>query len=356
MVFAVKLLAPEALASAVIGKGGAVIASMRQSTQAKIALTEHNDLYPGTDCRVLTCQANTEESLAEVTTRIIAKLAECVQSSSSGSDQLGQAGELKLRAIAPRAAVGGLIGKGGASIKQLRESTSAKISVSEAAGAGPSAEQMVTSVGSQEALEQIMTEVNRHVSALSKEAWFQGWATSSGTVSAGGAGRNGQGYGGLQAAPAYGGGMGGAGGMGFGGPGGGGAMAANSAGVDQMLRVAQGLPPYVMQDSRGFALSCVVPNRLVGGLIGRGGSGTKEVQSLTNTKIGIREIPGDPENRSMNIAGPLASTCAAYMMMMKRYLDAEAQAASGPPERLGGGGGGGGRRGAAAAQQAPAES
>lgn len=85
-----------------------------------------------------------------------------------------------------------------------------------------------------------------------------------------------------------------------------------------------------MEDSRGFALSCVVPNRLVGGLIGRGGAGTKEVQMLTGTKIGIREIPDDPDNRSLNIAGPLANTCAAYMLMMKRYLDAEAQSASAP--------------------------
>eukprot|EP00811_Abedinium_folium_P011462 NODE_20613_length_790_cov_3.907994.p1 GENE.NODE_20613_length_790_cov_3.907994~~NODE_20613_length_790_cov_3.907994.p1 ORF type:complete len:95 (-),score=24.42 NODE_20613_length_790_cov_3.907994:271-555(-) len=91
-----------------------------------------------------------------------------------------------------------------------------------------------------------------------------------------------------------------------------------------MMRVAQDMPPYVMEDSRGFALSCVVPNKLVGGLIGRGGSGTKEVQKLTGTKIGIREIPGDAANRSLNIAGPLSNTCSAYMLMMKRYLDAEA--------------------------------
>ena len=89
------------------------------------------------------------------------------------------------------------------------------------------------------------------------------------------------------------------------------------------MQVAEGLPAYVTEDPRGFALSCVVPNRLVGGIIGRGGSGTKEVQQLTGIKIGIREIPEDPDNRSMNIAGPLPNACAAYMLMMKRYLDSE---------------------------------
>ncbi len=37
------------------------------------------------------------------------------------------------------------------------------------------------------------------------------------------------------------------------------------------------------EDSRGFALSCVVPNSLVGGLIGKGGAGTREIQTLTGT-------------------------------------------------------------------------
>mmetsp|Transcript_6379 Transcript_6379/g.9897 ORF Transcript_6379/g.9897 Transcript_6379/m.9897 type:complete len:105 (-) Transcript_6379:14-328(-) len=99
--------------------------------------------------------------------------------------------------------------------------------------------------------------------------------------------------------------------------------------MDVMMRVAQGLPPHVMEDSRGFALSCVVPNHLVGGLIGRGGAGTREVQQMTNTKISIREISDDPDNRTLSITGPLASTCTAYMLMMKRYLDAEAQYARG---------------------------
>ncbi|CAE7667964.1 OTU11 [Symbiodinium pilosum] len=100
-------------------------------------------------------------------------------------------------------------------------------------------------------------------------------------------------------------------------------------GVELLTRISEGMPQYVLEDTRGFALSCVVPNRLVGGIIGRGGSGTKEVQQLTNTKIGIRDIPGDAEHRSLNIAGPLPNACAAYMLMMKRYLDSEAQAPGG---------------------------
>jgi transcription antitermination factor NusA-like protein len=299
-----KFLAPEVLAAAVIGKGGAVIAAMRQSCQAKIGLTGKNEVYPSTDCRVLTAQAATEESLNEVSKQIVSTLVEVVKSAAA-SEAVGQEGELKLKVLVPRAAVGGVIGKGGAAIKQLRETTSAKISIAEPTCSGPGAEQLFSVAGSAEALEKILSEVNHQIQLLNGEQWFSTWSTS--TSTGGAASYGGYGYG---AAPLP--------TRGYGSP-----------GIDVMCRVAQDLPSYVMEDSRGFALNCVVPNRLVGGLIGRGGAGTKEVQMSTGTKIGIREIPDDPDNRSLNITGPLANTCAAYMLMMKRYLDAEAAADKG---------------------------
>jgi len=158
----------------------------------------------------------------------------------------------------------------------------------------------VTVVGSSQAVEYVMNEVNKQIQMLKSEPWFSAWASTSSAV---------------DTVPAT---HGVASQL---------VTGAASSGLDVMTRAAQGLPPYVMEDSRGFAMSCVVPNHLVGGLIGRGGAGTREVQNSTNTKISIREIPEDPENRSLNITGPLPNTCAAYMLMMKRYLDAEAQAA-----------------------------
>lgn len=303
-----KLLTPEVLAAAVIGKGGAVIAAMRQSTHSKVSLTEHGDYYPGTDCRVLTVHAPTEEALLQVANQVIAKACETHDAFAEGLAE----GESRLRALVPRAAVGGIIGKGGAAVKQLRESSGAKISIADPMGSGPSADQAVTVIGTAESLRYVMAEVIRQTQALGGEPWFSSWGQTNSTVHGGGGGGNGAGaprmsYPATPPAPHY---------------------AQSHQGVDTMMRVAQSMPSYVMEDSRGFALSCVVPNRLVGGLIGRGGQGTREVQSITGTKIGIREIPGDPDNRSMNIAGPLASTCAAYMMMMRRYLDAEAQGAT----------------------------
>lgn len=322
-----KFLASEALSAAIIGKGGNVISDMRSKTGARISLSEHGEFFPGTECRIVTAQGPSEAALVDLANMIIAKLLETAET--APHDSLGTPEELKLSILVPKGAVGGIIGKGGSNVKQLREHSEGKISINDAQGFGNTAEQMVALVGSQTALEYIMAEVNKQVQALSDEHWFEQWAahktiggSSGGSGGRGGGGGRGDGRGDGGYGSGYSSGGGGGGGARYGR-----SYSSASSGVDLMMEVAKGLPSYVMEDQRGFALTCVVPNRLVGGIIGRGGSGTKEVQQLTGTKIGIREIPGDSDNRSLNIAGPLPSACSAYMLMMKRYLDSEAEAA-----------------------------
>mmetsp|Transcript_21305 Transcript_21305/g.40765 ORF Transcript_21305/g.40765 Transcript_21305/m.40765 type:complete len:371 (-) Transcript_21305:97-1209(-) len=320
--FVLKFLTPEVLASAVIGKGGSVISRIRESTQARVGLTDHGEFYPSTDSRILTAQAHDEDSLVEVSRQIIAKLAECADGPAAGLDTISDRDELKLKVVVPKMAVGGIIGKGGQAIKNLRETSGAKVSIAEPAVNTPSSDQLVTIIGSVQALEYVMSAVNREVQGISSESWFSSWASS--PINAGGSsdytsswnGGSRNGYPPLDQ-PSYGDGGHSSSGSGRG-------RSHGSSGIDEMIRVAQDLPSYVVEDSRGFALSCIVPEKLVGGLIGRGGSGTKDIATRTNTEIRIRELHGDSENRQLNITGPLASTCAAYMLMMKRYLDAEA--------------------------------
>jgi len=348
-----KFLCPEALASAVIGKGGAAIKQIREQTGAKLGLTDHHERYPDTDDRVLTCQGPSVDALAEVAVQIVSKVAECAQQ--TPSDAVGEVGQLRLRTLMPKAAVGGIIGRGGAAIKQLREASGAKVNIADPNGQGPGAEQVISLAGSEEALEFCLAEINRQVQAVSEEPWWLDWAEDNGCHE-GGAPKGGKGGKGGKGdiggkskgkdkgkekgkgkdrgrdwdqleedrASSY---------IGGGGRPPRGGFGADHPGARLMIDTVRNLPEHVLEDERGFALSCIVPNRLVGGLIGRAGSGTKDVQAATGTKVGIREIPGDPENRTLNIAGPLGGACAAYMLMMKRYLDAEA-------ESLGGGRGG----------------
>merc|ERR1719331_2778364 len=94
------------------------------------------------------------------------------------------------------------------------------------------------------------------------------------------------------------------------------------------------IPQNVSEDPRGFSLRCAVPNRMVDGLLGKGGGVAKEVKDLTGARIDIPNNPNDPDNRAMSITGPLFSTVAAYIHMMKQYLEIEA---SGARQEAGGG-------------------
>jgi len=320
MVAALKLLAPEELAAAVIGKGGAVITAMRERTQAKVSLSDSGSFFPRTKSRLLKVEASSLEAVADCLAEVLGKLEGCAQA--TPSEELGTPGSLKLSVVMPRAAVGAIIGKGGATIKKLQETSGAKISVSDAMSRGGSADQVVACTGSRAALDEVMAAVNTEVQALSEEDWFQGWASA-------GVPRGDDGWQDWEAPPSKGKGKGKGKGKdkdtsswSYSGwddyP--------QSQTVTRMLDIAHELPPYVMQESRGFCVSSVVPNQLTGGLIGRGGSGVKQVESRTGCKITIRDIPDDPGSKTMSITGPLASTCAAYMMMMGRYIEAEQQA------------------------------
>jgi len=307
------------------------MAEIEKSCQVTLRLTEMGDFFPNTDSRVLTVRAEAKESLNSVAKRLVAMLNEVASRDPSDSAELvldGQQhrsnggaraggvaqdaqqnveghnlvcsdGLLKLSVLLPQAGAAGLIGRGGSVIKQLVDATGCHVKVrDERIGSGPSATQKIDIRGTNEGLEQVLMEVNNQTQALKNEPWFASWASTPmamavarshlGTLS----------------------GMGQSGGV-------------AEVGMEMVGRVMDGLPNYVLEESRGFAMTCVVPHRLVGPLMGRGGSGINAVQNMTKTRIMMREIPGDADNRSMTIAGPLLNTCSAYMLMMKRYLDAE---------------------------------
>merc|ERR1740129_889823 len=100
------------------------------------------------------------------------------------------------------------------------------------------------------------------------------------------------------------GGMGSAGTFGMDAP----AASSGAQGADMVIRAVKDLPPDVAADPRGFMLRCVLPGHMVGALIGQGGSGTKEVQDFTGTRISILGGVEDP-TRIMSIEGPLLNVC-----------------------------------------------
>lgn len=107
--------------------------------------------------------------------------------------------------------------------------------------------------------------------------------------------------------------------------------ASNGALGDTSFEILQSalkmIPAQVSEDPRGFSLRCAVPTRLVQGLLGQDGRVADEVRTQTGARIEIPTNASDPDNRAMSITGPLFSTVAAYIYMMKQYLEIEASAA-----------------------------
>jgi len=321
-----KFLAPEALAGAIVGPGGSKIAAMRTESKAGVQLSDRKETYPGTDCRQLTLSCKTEEALLDLTTKILNIQLELIspegiqKSKNAGGhmsvgESLGKDGELNICLLVPRAAGGGIIGKGGSAIKQLRESSGVKkMVISEPSSPDPAADQMVNIVGSLKACQTVIKEVSKQVQALSEEALFATWLAATPGPARGGGSDADWGWNDWNS------------------------WNQNSdwnddwghnsggQGLDTLVQVARETPRIVLEDSRGFALNCTVPKNLTGGLIGRQGKNVQIVKERTNADISIRPIPDDPDHNILNIVGPLPNVTAAYMLMMKIYLDAEESA------------------------------
>merc|ERR1711924_424190 len=162
---------------------------------------------------------------------------------------MDEAAELTLKALVPYAAAGGVIGKNGASIKQLRESSGATLKLENPWGKGPGADQVMITTGSAAALEQVYNEVNKQIQLVNTESWYHTWASTSGTGK-GDSDSWGDSYQGRSWGNDY----------------------YEQHGLNMLWDTANSLPPYALEDERGFRVSCIIPSRICGGLIGVGGS------------------------------------------------------------------------------------
>merc|ERR1712183_84317 len=89
-------------------------------------------------------------------------------------------------------------------------------------------------------------------------------------------------------------------------------------GKELVMQVMDDMPSYVTQDPRGFVLRSALPNRMVGTLQKL----AVQVMGTTGTKISFQG-EASATVRMMSVEGPLFNVSAAYMLMMRRYLEVE---------------------------------
>ncbi|XP_015876680.2 protein BTR1 isoform X6 [Ziziphus jujuba] len=120
-----KFLVSNAAAGSVIGKGGATITDFQSQSGARILLSRNHEFFPGTTDRIIMVSGTINE-IIKAMDLILAKLLSELHTEESDDAEL----RTKVRLIVPNSSCGGIIGKGGSTIKSFIEDSQAGIKIS----------------------------------------------------------------------------------------------------------------------------------------------------------------------------------------------------------------------------------
>ncbi|CAL5404313.1 unnamed protein product [Camellia sinensis] len=121
----IRFLASNAEAGSVIGKGGSTITDFQSQSGARIQLSRNHELFPGTSDRIIMVSGTVDEILKGMELILAKLLNEFYVEDGDDVDPRS-----KLRLIVPNSSCGGIIGKGGATIKSFIEDSQAGIKIS----------------------------------------------------------------------------------------------------------------------------------------------------------------------------------------------------------------------------------
>ncbi|KAL1295005.1 protein BTR1 isoform X2 [Arachis duranensis] len=121
----VRFLVSNSAAGSVIGKGGSTITDFQSQSGARIQLSRNHEFFPGTTDRIIMVSGGINEILRAVEL-ILSKLLSELQS----EDENDAEPKTKVRLIVPNGSCGGIIGKGGATIRSFIEESQAGIKIS----------------------------------------------------------------------------------------------------------------------------------------------------------------------------------------------------------------------------------
>ena len=375
--FEVRLLIPSKVAGSIIGKAGANIQKLRSDNTAQVRVPD----CPGPE-RVMTIEADSAETLLSVIEQSLPLMTEEAVSGGhrrggggGGGHQSSGDASLEIRILVHQSIVGGIIGKGGSKIKEIRDISGANIKVYQTA-APQSTDRCTSLQGSMEKLLLAIKEVfniifNSEIRGMSQPydpinfdgfyAHEYGGFGSDMDVGGGAYGGRGGGggrggmrgdFGGPPGPPmgGYGGFRGGRGGFGGGrggGPDFGGGrggyggfhQAAPTFGNDYMKSYGGDLSG-LDNDGEKETTQVTIPKDTAGAIIGPGGNRIRRIRTESRCNITIGEADAGSSERIITIVGTSTQIQLAQYLLQQSVRE---HGGGGPPSAQQSGFGGGGR-------------
>ncbi|XP_010243184.1 PREDICTED: protein BTR1-like isoform X2 [Nelumbo nucifera] len=292
----IRFLASNAAAGSIIGKGGSTITEFQSQSGARIQLSRSHEFFPGTSDRIIMISGAFDDVIMAMEL-ILAKLLSEVQA--EDSDDVDP--KSKVRLIVPNSSCGGIIGKGGATIKSFIEDSQAgiKISPQDHNFIGLN-DRLVTLTGS---LEEQMRAIYLVLSKLIEDAHYS--QSTNGPFSYSGvnfSSFHGIPY--IQLLPSVG-----------------------TVAYNAVPNVAGGKFQNSKED-RGNSVTIGVADEHIGVVVGRGGKNIMEISQVSGARIKISDR-GDflsgTSDRKVTITGSQGAIRAAEAMIMQKVASAAAR-------------------------------
>lgn len=338
-----KVLIPNHAAGSIIGKGGANIAEVQQSTGARIKLSPNNDYYPGTQERVGLIMGEVE-TINKMLNFVIEKIRQeppAMRLNPAMTYDRERAKQMKI--VVPNSTAGLIIGKSGATIKCIGDQTGARIQVSQKNAETVPGERVIGITGSLEQVQAACAVIaakvqedpehalNNNISYSSLSGNAHRLSNGSSSLSFSGGGLSGAGLGGLgfpnsgsassnaatsnilaHAALLSGGGLG-----------------ANNPLLNAMGNLGPlGLSSSSSQITSTATVELTVPDELIGAVLGKQGKTINEFMQYSGAKIQVSQkgeyVPGT-NNRKVVITGDLNCAQTAHFLITQRLQQVEAE-------------------------------
>eukprot|EP01069_Polyplicarium_translucidae_P008859 Polyplicarium_translucidae@DN3267_c0_g1_i1.p2 len=296
-----KMLVSNVVAGSIIGKSGTVIGNIESTTGCTLRLSPASVFFPGTSERIVVLSGE-QEHLEQAVVVILEKI----------RDSTMYDGPMQCKLVVPKSAVSALIGKAGASIKQLQENTGAKVQISSREEG--SDERVITINGSLESIQSSALSIAASVQAdpnLRDHAYPYYYQNGPGGAFPMG-GQHMQ-YGGPSSTPP------------FAGP-----HAGGPYGTPTFPPI---FPPHMGAMHTGpdiWAQHCEIilqmPDACVGPVIGRNGVNLTEIQHQSGAKIQISQkgelVPGTSD-RKVTVEGTVQGVHMAHVLLLQRLYDVQ---------------------------------